>query len=130
MLLICPGCGHTKHFAKLAIAGKRFRCTNCDARAANALRNFHLDGDINERERELARIETFSGLLWICREKGHKPGWVSHKFRALYLIWPDYRASRKCLIVSCCIGWPSSGRSTPISCAARRNRSPLSQPQA
>jgi DNA repair protein RadD len=35
------------------------------------------------------RISFHGELLWIARERGHKPGWVSYKFKERFGVWPN-----------------------------------------
>ena len=35
--------------------------------------------------------KTYAGLLWVCRDRDRKPGWASHKFKAIYGDWPKFK---------------------------------------
>jgi DNA repair protein RadD len=35
------------------------------------------------------KISFHGELLWIARERGHKPGWVGHKYKERFGVWPN-----------------------------------------
>ena len=35
------------------------------------------------------KISFHGELLWIARERGHKPGWVGYKFKERFGAWPN-----------------------------------------
>jgi DNA repair protein RadD len=35
------------------------------------------------------KISFHAELLWIARERGHKPGWVGHKYKERFGVWPN-----------------------------------------
>jgi DNA repair protein RadD len=35
------------------------------------------------------QISFYGELLWIARERGHKPGWVGHKYKERFGSWPN-----------------------------------------
>lgn len=68
----------------------RFRCLNCDSRQGRVHRRYKVWlVDLRERLRQQAIIDTWGGLLAIAERKAYKFGWAMHKFRAIYLFWPD-----------------------------------------
>ena len=86
----CVTCGYIKP--------PRGPCPNCGAVGKPA------KCDIEEANGELAELtatdrkrskvvegdkrSVYAGLLWIAKKKGYASGWVSHKYREIFGVWP------------------------------------------
>jgi hypothetical protein len=62
----------------------------------------HLDGElalygkkakVKERQYTMAEKQSFySGLLWLCRERGNSEGMAAHRYREKFGVWPNQLA--------------------------------------
>lgn len=83
----CPRCKYVRP------AGAH-RCPQCDFAPERQSEIVAEDGELVKLERRTtaAHIGTkqsvYSQLLNIARSKQYQPGWVSHKFRAIFRVWP------------------------------------------
>lgn len=70
----CPGCGHIrKPVSSIESAeGELVEITGGKAKAVSMT----------------VKLQRLSGLLWIARERGYKPGWAAQKYRAWTGAWP------------------------------------------
>lgn len=74
---ICANCGH-----------QRVRRNDVQVMAGEV---FELDGQAKTKKSKATfpeKQEFYSQLLWIQREYGYKSGWVAHKYRAKFDVWP------------------------------------------
>jgi len=77
--LACPKCGHVpkrKGRAFTVIDGQLSKVKN----GATEVKN-HIP---SKSEKE----QLYRELLWVQRQRGHKPGWVSHKYKSRFGFWP------------------------------------------
>lgn len=80
----CPSCSYVKTVHKCPVCGfEPERKANVDVRA----------GDLvplkkKPKVQKMDKQEFYSQLVGIAQEKGHKPGWVSHKYREYFGVWP------------------------------------------
>lgn len=84
--LNCPACGHQKPMKPIK-RGARFRCSNCGCREILILMRGRGTEKPGVSVQEAMR-QTLAGLMRIAEYRGFKPGWIFHKFRALFGVSP------------------------------------------
>lgn len=84
----CPSCKFIKP------AGTR-KCPKCDFEPERQNDIEVRDGELRKLDRKTKKPATpdrkqhiYSQLLQVARNKGYSPGWVSHKYRAMFDVWP------------------------------------------
>lgn len=84
----CPGCKFVKP------AGIR-KCPKCSFEPERQNDIEVIDGDLERFDRKAKKPavpdrkqHVYSQLLQVARNKGYSPGWVSHKYRAMFEVWP------------------------------------------
>lgn len=80
---ICPNCGHE------AIApGKPIPVHQADLHEVGRPGETAADKR-NRTHRWEQKIRFYGELMTYCEARGKKPGWVAHKYRAMYGVWPN-----------------------------------------
>jgi superfamily II DNA or RNA helicase len=80
----CPSCSYVKTVHKCPVCGFAPEPkVNVDVRA----------GDLvlltkKAKPQKIDKQTFYSQLLGVARDRGHKPGWVSHKYREYFGVWP------------------------------------------
>ena len=84
----CPSCKFIKP------AGTR-KCPKCNFEPERQNDIEVRDGELHKLDRKTKKPATpdrkqhvYSQLLQVARNKGYSPGWVSHKYRAMFDVWP------------------------------------------
>jgi len=84
----CPSCKYVKP------AGTH-ECPKCGFKPERQNDVQTVDGELQRLERKTKKPATpdrkqhvYSQLLQVARNKGYSPGWVSHKYRAMFDVWP------------------------------------------
>jgi len=84
----CPSCKFIKP------AGTR-KCPKCDFEPERQNDIEVRDGELRKLDRKTKRPATpdrkqhvYSQLLQVARNKGYSSGWVAHKYRAMFDVWP------------------------------------------
>ncbi len=80
----CPSCSYVKTVHKCPVCGfAPERKANVDVRA----------GDLvplkkKPKAKKMDKQEFYSQLLGVAQEKGRQPGWVAHRYRDYFGVWP------------------------------------------
>lgn len=84
----CPSC----KFVKLAGVHE---CPKCGFKPERKSDIEVRDGDLHKLDRKTKKPATpdrkqhvYSQLLQVARNKGYSPGWVAHKYRGMFNVWP------------------------------------------
>lgn len=84
----CPSCKFIKP------AGSH-ECPKCGFKPERKSDVQVRDGELHRLDRKTKKPATpdrkqhvYSQLLQVARNKGYSPGWVSHKYRAMFDVWP------------------------------------------
>ena len=84
----CPSCKFVKP------AGTR-KCPKCSFEPERQNDIEVRDGELQRFDRKTKKPATpdrkqhvYSQLLQVARNKGYSPGWVAHKYRAMFAVWP------------------------------------------
>lgn len=83
----CPSCSYLK-------PAKVHACPACGFAPATQSSVDTADGDIARVDGKMmaasraARQRWYSEVLWICRERGYKPGWAANQYREKFGVWP------------------------------------------
>lgn len=84
----CPSC----KFIKPASAHE---CPKCGFKPERQNDVQTVDGELRKLDRKTKKPATpdrkqhvYSQLLGVARNKGYSPGWVAHKYRAMFDVWP------------------------------------------
>jgi len=80
----CPSCSYVKTVHKCPVCGfEPERRANVDVRAGDLVQ-------ITKKTKapKMDKQEFYSQLLLVASNKGHKMGWVSHKYREYFGVWP------------------------------------------
>src|SRR5690242_17074028 len=88
-LIVCPSCNHQRESKKVSRAS--YVCSNCGCTSPRLITRMKVwidGGDKAGIDPELARQQTYSGLLWFAQSRGYKQGWVGMKYRTLFGSWP------------------------------------------
>jgi DNA repair protein RadD len=73
----CPGCG-APIFTKTDV-----RSADGELVELGAMRSGKIEASID------AKAAFHAELKWIARERGYSPGWVAHKFKTRFNVWPN-----------------------------------------
>jgi superfamily II DNA or RNA helicase len=89
---LCPEC-------KAVLGYKARECSACGAKIIAVSTVQEAEGDLVELGARKSggkatagiadKISFHGELLWIARERGHKPGWVGHKYKERFGSWPN-----------------------------------------
>lgn len=80
----CPSCSYVKSVHKCPVCGfAPERKADVTVRAGDLV-------PIQKKPKvqKMDKQEFYSQLVGIAHDKGHKPGWVSHKYREYFGVWP------------------------------------------
>lgn len=79
----CPNCGH-----EMIPAGKPIPVHQADLHEIN--RGSETAAEKRNRTHRWEQKAKFYGeLMTYCQERGKNPGWVAHKYKAMYGVWPN-----------------------------------------
>lgn len=80
----CPKCAH--------VHAPRPMCPACGFEYPRRSDVEHQEGTLSEVAGAAASADDkqalYSGLLWIARDRGYKPGWAAHKYKERTGVWP------------------------------------------
>ena len=84
----CPSCKYVRP------AGVH-QCPHCGFKPARQSDVEVAEGELRKLDRKTKKPATpdrkqhvYSQLLQVARNKGYSPGWVAHKYRAMFDVWP------------------------------------------
>lgn len=110
ILIACPGCGRRK--LREEISNRPKRCTNCGAAAGKIYRHVKIwmDTDYDGDDRDVARQQTYGGLLWLATAGRYKKEWAAIKYKKLYGEWPDVLVPEAVVPRQELVGWAVSDK--------------------
>lgn len=84
---LCPACGHI-------FPPRSDTCAHCGHQRVRSNSVIAVAGEMEEidtvaskADRETKQI-WYSGLRWICKERGYKEGWAANKYKEKFGVWP------------------------------------------
>jgi superfamily II DNA or RNA helicase len=86
----CPRCGYVDHYR--GVMNNDRACPNCGFVPATKPKDVsHTDDDLQQIKKGATKEEKqrlYSELLAIASERGRSTGWVAHKYKAKFGVWP------------------------------------------
>jgi superfamily II DNA or RNA helicase len=86
----CPKCGYVDHYKGLCSNDRS--CPNCGFVPERKPKDVaHTDDDLHQIKKGASKDDkqrVYSELLALANERGRSSGWVAHKYRAKFGVWP------------------------------------------
>lgn len=99
---VCPACSYVK-------PAKVHKCPRCGFEPPRPTKVVHSEGELVKLEKTKAtkfdKQAWYSQLLTIAREKGYAHGWISHKYREKFGVWPVGMEDRAAPVTPEVKGW-------------------------
>jgi superfamily II DNA or RNA helicase len=84
---LCPACGHIFPPRSDTCAHCGYQRVRSNSVIAVAGEMEEIDTVASKADRETKQV-WYSGLRWICKERGYKEGWAANKYKEKFGVWP------------------------------------------